>query len=122
MRLKGRFNLDGARRLTREVQAFWHACGEPNYWAVLGDHREWEGATPETFAEAAHIVHWIAEHGMAAEARVFSGKFMAQLLAQQKSMTLTSVPAQVFNSIHEACDWLESLGFDCGECREIEDL
>jgi hypothetical protein len=124
IRLKGAFNLEGARRVTREVQAFWYACGEPKHWPVLGDHREWEGATPETFAEAANIVHWLEARGMAAEARVFCGNFMPRVLDQQKAMKLTSLPAQNFNSIDQACDWLESLGFDCGDCREqlaIED-
>lgn len=118
VRLKGAFNLEGARRLTHEVQAFWRACGEPRRWPLLADHREWEGATPETFAEAANVVHWLEAHGMAAEARVFCGSFMPRVLDQQKAMKPTSLPAQNFYSIDLACDWLERLGFDCGDCRE----
>ncbi|MEC5385329.1 hypothetical protein VVD49_06315 [Uliginosibacterium sp. H3] len=118
VRLRGSFNLEGARRVTREVQAFWRACGEPARWPVLGDHREWEGATPESFSEAAHIVHWMEAHGLAAEARVFCGNFMPRVLEQQKDMKLTTLPAENFLSINEACDWLEGLGFDCGDCRE----
>lgn len=120
VRFKGVFNLEGARSLTHSMQLFWYGCGEPKRRPILGDYRAWEGATPETFVEAAVTLRWIQAHGLAAEARVFSSNFMPRVLDQQEGMkaAVSPLPSSNFNTVDEACDWLESLGFDCGDYRE----
>ena len=122
VRLKGAFNLEGARRLARGIHMFWNGCGEPERWPVLADLREWEGGTPETFGEAANTVQWMVEHGMVIEARVFTGNFLPRVLDQQPGMHVTSILTQNFTDIAAACDWLECQGCDCGEFRAQEGL
>jgi hypothetical protein len=117
LRFMGSFNLEGARRLTRGLQLFWHGCGEPTRWAVLADLRGWEGATPDALCEAAVTMRWMVEHGLAVDARVFSTHFMARVLDQQPGMNIAPLPSVNFEEVHIACDWIESFGFDCADCR-----
>jgi len=118
LRFMGSFNLEGARRVTRGLQLFWHGCGAPARWPVLADLREWEGATPDALSQAAVSMRWMVEHGLAVEARVFSTHFMARVLEQAPGMSVAPVPSINFDEAHIACDWIESFGFDCDECRK----
>ena len=40
LRMGGSSNLEGARRRTRHLQAFWQASGSPARWGLLVDMRE----------------------------------------------------------------------------------
>ncbi len=107
IRLYGSFNEQGASEYGRDLKKVVSSL-EDKCFKLLIDINEFEGGTPEAFAFADNINHWLIENGMLAQAIVSKSQVKFETaVAFEPHLNLDKT--KNFNKLEDAIFWLNNI-------------